>query len=148
MTKQELVAQMRRECDALVASFRQVHADEWTHPTAFSNLTLHDLVNYAKSWLEETGNWYLQSWRMLPERDSVAIENEARQHAMRRRGREVQADLTDLANACNGTLVLLDMATEEQLEEKIGERSRAEQFDDLLATLARIQQSIQAATGR
>jgi hypothetical protein len=100
----------------LSQTFNQVLPEEWSSITGYKQLSIHDLVNCAMSWLELTGNWYLQSLRMIPVHTTKTIEVEAIHHAERRRARDITANLRDLASARQGLLILLDMANERNMQ--------------------------------
>jgi hypothetical protein len=148
MTKNELLAQLRSTCDDLSGTFNQVSPEEWSSITGYKQLSIHALVNCAMAWLELTGNWYLQSVRMIPVYTTKTIEVEAVHHAERRRARDITANLRDLTSARQGLLILLDMANEDQLQEICNGRPRIEQFVDLLEILQSINNTVHRTLGR
>ncbi len=143
MAKTAILARIRTTGDALSATFSQVSPTAWNVPVSADQLTPHDVVNFAMGLLELAGNWYLQSLRMDPIHDLAGLESEAWQHAAGRRSRSIQSDLDDFQAALQGLLILIDMATEAQLQGLVSGKSREEWFGDVAAILQSTQQHLQ-----
>ena len=138
MAKADLLARMQAGCDALSATFRQVQPAQWPRAVHAQGFTAHDYLNYAQGLIELTGNSYLQSLRMDPVMNDAEIDAEARRNAARRKGRAIATDLDDFAASVRGFLILVDMASDEQIAESVNGRTREAWFDTLMAVLLRI----------
>jgi hypothetical protein len=129
MSKADLLQRLGASGDALTATLRRVQPNEWLMPTRPGKYSPHDYVNYAASILELAGNSYLQSLRMDPVMMEADIDAEARRNVQRRKERAPATDFDDYQASLRSLLILIDMASDAQIDELVQGRSRADRFD-------------------